>query len=191
MVSHASRGSGGGPGCHPLWEEQPEGGETSARCLVTKFTHTLLHNYSLPELLCLFPSKLPLLRACHTIFVLTKVPVSSCQPCPYSSAFPALISLLGHSQLPMPSLFAMHFQLSIDFPSLHVLPSSHPAHSPNFVCLAFQFSSGSNNCLGSAGFRDMVGTSPVLSHLGVHCCRWAGPVCPCTGPCSVQIHQLG
>lgn len=112
-----------------LCEEQPEGGDTSARCLVTKLTHALFHINSPTELFCPFPKELSLLQTCHIIFPLTKVPVSlSCQPCPYSSPFPALISLLSHSQYAVPSHFAMHFQFSLIFhpfhPSRLTIPSS-------------------------------------------------------------------
>lgn len=135
----ASRVTGSGPGCHPPCEEQPERGETSARPLVTKLAHTFLHIYSPPELFCPFPSKLSLFQVCNTISPLTKVPVSSsCQPCPHSSPFPALISLLSHSQFPVPSLFAMHFQFSlISPPSLSL--RSHPHHIQFPLLISFPF----------------------------------------------------
>lgn len=163
-----------------------------ARCLVTKLARILLHVYALPELFCPFPSKLSLLQACHIISPLTKVPVSSsCQSCPYSSPFPAFISLLSHSQFPTHSLFAMHFQFFLIFPPfLCVASHPHPIQLPLLISFPFSFNSV------QAATSLLPGLSRIQGHSGEkpsaqHCHGREGPLHPCTGACSVQMHRLG
>jgi len=160
-----------GPGCHPPCEGQPEAGKGSARYLMTKLTRTLLHFCSPPELFCPLPCKLSLLQPCHIISPLTKVPVSSsCQSCPCSTPFPALTSLLSHSQFPVPSLFAMHFQFSLVFPPFLSLTSHlHPVQPPLLISLPFPFNSvqaATSLLPGLSGSQGSSGDKPGALRLG-------------------------
>lgn len=137
---------------------------------MTKHAHTLLHISSLTELFCPFASELSLLQTCHIIFPLTTVPVSlSCQPCPYSPPFPALISLLSHSQYPVPSHFAMHFQFSLIFPPFPSFTSHHPIQLPLLISFLFPFNSvqaATSLLPGLSGIQGHGGDKPCVLRPG-------------------------
>lgn len=105
---------------------------------------------------------------------LTNISISSfCQPCHYYSPLPALIS-----HFPFPFPFHHDQSLCYAFPVLpYFFPPFYPSYltfipsisrsSFSFHSLSTQFRQKHPHSLGSAGFGDMLGTSPVLSDLAL------------------------
>lgn len=122
--------------CHPLYEEQWEGGEALARCLMTRLAHKS-PSHSFPSSALSPPCSRPVIS--FLLITFTKVPVSSLFqslflsfPSPYLISQPFSVPCAQSLCCSFPVL-AYYFTLSLP----HVSPSSHPAPPPNSFPFAF------------------------------------------------------
>lgn len=178
----ASRVTGSGPGCHPPCEEQREGGETSARCLVTK-----AHTYSSSHLF---------LAWALLSFPLKTVPAPgpsyhfSTHQSPSLLTLPALSLLLSfpspysHCSAILSSPCPLSLQLSLIFPPFLSLTSHlHPIQLPLLISFPFPFNSV------QAATSLLPGLSGIQGHGGDKpCALRPGSALPSLGRSCMSLH---
>lgn len=176
--------------CHPLYEEQWEGGEALATCFMTKLAHNC--PLSFPSSALSPPCSRPVIS--FLLISITKVPVSSlCQSLFLSFPSPYLISqpfsvLRAQSLCYASPALAYYFTLSMH----RVSPSSHPAPPPN--SFPFAFSSIQAATFLQPRFSGVQGCGedkPWALRPGKTCHLRGGPEFPCTGSCPEPILHSG
>lgn len=154
-------------GCHPLYEEQWEGGEALATCFMTKLAHNC--PLSFPSSALSPPCSRPVIS--FLLISFTKVPVSSlCQslflsfPSPYLTSHPFSVPCVQSLCCAFPALAYYSPFLCL---KCHLLPIQLRLLIPYPLHLV-QFRQQHPYSPGSVGSRDVVRTSPGLSDLAKH-----------------------